>query len=63
MLHLNDLFFFFSPGKGCILWNMIQLSASSEKKKKNHLSKHMDVKSVPLILFYTIWHFEFLEDQ
>lgn len=50
--------------KGSCKRNMIQLSASSErKKKKNHLSKHMDARPVPLILFYTIWHFEFLEDQ
>lgn len=32
-------------------------------KRKNNLSKHMDAKSVPLILFYTIWHSEILEDK
>lgn len=37
--------------------------AASFEKTKTHLSKHMDAKSVPLILFCTIWHSEFLEDE
>lgn len=36
----------------CLLW-----------KEKNHLPKHMDGKSLPLILLYATWHSEFLEDE